>query len=377
MSVQPVRSLLEEVDGKRDALLAALDRLVTAESPSVDADALHAAADVLADIGRELLGVELERGEVGSVPYLAHTPSGPSHVALIGHFDTVWPLGTVVDRPFRVEGDWVYGPGILDMKCGIVQGLGAVSTVGLEGVTLLFTADEELGSPSSRALIEETARRVPAVLVLEPAAGEAVKVARKGCAIYELEFHGREAHAGLEPEQGVNATLALAHAAIGAAGLAADAAGTTVTPTTATAGTAFNTVPGGATLHVDVRAWTDEELARVDGGLRHLRPGVAGAGIDVRQGPVRPPLREDLGRGLLDLAQRESLALGIGPLETARVGGGSDGSFTAGVGTPTLDGLGAVGAGAHAQDERVRLSSIVPRTALVGALVEALRSERS
>jgi glutamate carboxypeptidase len=192
--------------------------------------------------------------------------------------------------------------------------------------------------------------------------------------IYELDIRGKEAHAGLEPKRGVNATIALAHAAIGAAALAADAEGTTVTPTTARAGTTFNTVPGDATLHVDVRAWTDDELRRIDNGLRNLAVGVAGADVRVRRGPMRPPLREELGRGLLELAQREAEALGIGPLATARVGGGSDGSFTAGVGTPTLDGLGAVGFGAHAEDERVQVSSIAPRAALVGALVEALRS---
>lgn len=373
MSV-PSGALLRNLDGERERMLSVLERLVSAESPSGDVEALRAAADVLVEVGEAVLGVELERGEVASTPYLLHRPKGRSQVALLGHFDTVWPRGTVHERPFRVEEEWVYGPGILDMKCGIVQGLTALSAVGLDGVTLLLTSDEELGSPASRELIEQTARDVPAVLVLEPTAGGAVKVARKACVTYELEFSGREAHAGLEPEKGVNATIALAHAAIAAADLAAEAAGTTVTPTTARAGTTSNTVPGAAMLHVDVRAWTDEEIERVDDGLRSLLPAVDGAELRVRRGPTRSPLHESLGRDLLELAQREARALGMGHLQTARVGGGSDGNLTAGVGTPTLDGLGAVGVGAHTAGERVQLSTIVPRTALVGALVDALRT---
>jgi glutamate carboxypeptidase len=364
------------IEAQRERLLEALRALVEAESPSDDRAALRRCADVVAAVAREFLGVPLERGEVSGVPYLRLDPPGEPKVTLLGHFDTVWPVGTLAERPFRLAGGRAYGPGVLDMKCGLVQALAALSVSGLDDVAILFTGDEELGSPTSRWEIEALARRSDAVLVLEPAAHGALKTARKGVSTYDVKIRGRAAHAGLEPERGVNATLALARIALAVADLADVSSGTTVTPTTATSGASGNTVPGSALLHIDVRAWTDAELARVDVGLRALRPGVKGATIRIAAGPARPPMSELLTMNLFEVARREARLLGLGDLDGAHVGGGSDGNFTAGVGTPTIDGLGPVGEGAHTAEEHVLLSSIAPRSALVAAIIEAIRGAK-
>ena len=209
---------------------------------------------------------------------------------LLGHFDTVWPVGTTALRPFSVDGDVATGPGVFDMKAGIVQGLFAMSALTGSGVELLLTSDEELGSPTSRGLVEEAARGVDAVLVLEPSADGALKLARKGTGGYRIDVHGHAAHAGLEPERGVNALVELAAHVLAAAALADAGAGTSVTPAVATAGTTANTVPARAAFTVDVRAWTEAELARVDRGIRALAPVASGASLSVSGGIDRPPL---------------------------------------------------------------------------------------
>jgi glutamate carboxypeptidase len=245
----------------------------------------------------------------------------------------------------------------------------AASLPAPEGVTILLTGDEELGSPSSRGLIEDEARGAEAALVLEASAdGGALKVERKGVSLYEVLVHGRAAHAGLEPELGVNATLELAHQALAVSDLGDPRVGTTVTPTVSAAGTTTNTVPAGGSFSVDVRVRTVAEQDRVDAAMRALRPVLAGATIEVVGGPNRPPLERSASAALFERAQR----LGLVDLTAASVGGASDGNFTAGVGTPTLDGLGAVGGGAHAEDEHVLVDQLLPRTALLAALVADL-----
>lgn len=365
---------IRRIDERRDRLLEDLRLLVEAESGHDDEAALARCADVVESVGERLLGESPVRRDCDGVPHLQWESRGTPVVALIGHFDTVWPSGTVAQRPFTVAGDWAFGPGVLDMKAGIVQGFAALSEVGLHGVTLVLTGDEETGSLTSRGLIENVARSVEAVLVLEPAAGEALKTARKGVATYAIEVVGRAAHAGLDPENGVNATLAMAEAATAAAALSDRARGTTVTPTVASAGSATNVVPSRALVHIDVRAWTTTELERVDAGLRSLRPAVPGAQLAVERRYARPPLEEHHTRELFGLAQRVSVRLGLGDLNGVGVGGGSDGMLAAGVGAQTLDGLGAVGVGVHADDERVYIPALAPRTALVAALIEAVRT---
>ena len=243
-------------------------------------------------------------------------------------------------------------------------------------MAVLLTADEEIGSPSSRVLIEETAAGARAALILEPSAGDALKTARKGVSNYQVTVHGRAAHAGLEPEKGANATVEMAFAVLALNALAQPLLGTTVTPTVLRSGTATNVVPAEAVLQVDVRTATPEEQARVDIAVRRLIAAVPGTTIEVVGGPNRPPLAATSSASLFERAQRVAADLGLAPLTSTEVGGGSDGNFTAAIGVPTLDGLGAVGGGAHAEGEHVVLAAMPERVALVAGLVTDLLKER-
>jgi glutamate carboxypeptidase len=235
------------------------------------------------------------------------------------------------------------------------------------------TGDEEFGSPGSRALIEEEAAGKVAALVLEASAdGGALKIKRKGISSYRLSAAGRAAHAGLEPENGINATVELAHQVLAVTALADPALGTTVTPTLLSAGTSVNTVPAAGEFAIDVRASSAAEQQRVDSALRALRPVLPGATLTLSGAPNRPPMPESASAALFALAQQVAARLGQPALRGVAVGGGSDGNFTAGAGTPTLDGLGAVGGGAHAEHEHVLVAALAPRTALLAALVDEL-----
>ena len=360
-----------------DELLADLRELVECESPSDDLAAVERSADLVARLGTERLGLAPERIVVDGVHHLRWrfgSPTAPGRVLVLAHHDTVWPLGTLAQSPFTIADGVLRGPGCFDMIAGLVMALHAIADLGeRDGVTLLVTGDEELGSASSRELIEDEARRAEAVLVLEASAdGGALKTARKGTSLYEICIAGRAAHAGLEPHKGVNATLELAHLVHGVAALADPGAGTTVTPTVATSGTTVNTVPAFARLAVDVRAWTASEQERVDAALHGLGPVLAGAEVYVEGGINRPPLEEEASLPLFERAQAVAARLGLTELTRAAVGGASDGNFTAGVGVPTLDGLGAVGGGAHAEDEHVLVDRLVDRTLLLRALIEDL-----
>jgi glutamate carboxypeptidase len=242
----------------------------------------------------------------------------------------------------------------------------------LDGVAVLLTTDEETGSGTSRDLIEQTALATRAALVFEGAADGAVKTQRKGVSMYELHVRGVAAHAGVEPEKGVNATLELAHQALAIAALATPAAGTTVTPTVASSGTTGNTVPAEAQLFVDVRAETAVEQQRVDTALRSLTPVLPGAALRLEGSPNRPPLERRMSAELYTRARRIASELGLAPLGEIAVGGGSDGNFTAGVGVPTLDGLGPVGGGAHARSEHIVVDEMPRRAAVAAALVADL-----
>lgn len=351
-----------------DELLADLESLVTIESPSSDPVAVTRCLRRVADLLVDRTGVPAELVEVGGRSHLRWSVGDP-RVLLLGHADTVWPHGTLDRLPFRVTGDRVTGPGVFDMKAGIVMALHALAGLDdLDGMAVLLTGDEEIGAPTSRPLIEDTARDVEAVLVLEAAQGDAVKVARKGIGTYRLEVAGRAAHAGLEPEAGANAAVELAHQVLAITALSDRDAGTTVTPTVASAGTTMNTVPAAAEVAVDTRCWTPQEQERTDRGLRALAPRVEGCTLALHGGINRPPLTEVVTQGLFDRACRVAADLGLPPLRGARVGGGSDGNFTGALGVPTLDGLGAVGDGAHAEHEHARVSALPDRTRLLTAL---------
>jgi glutamate carboxypeptidase len=370
------QALLDSLRAQRDAMVELLAELVAEESPSSEPAATRRCAEIVAAACQRMLGAEAELVDISGRAHLLLRGAGPQRVLLLGHVDTVWPTGTLARWPFRVDGDNATGPGSFDMKAGIVQGLFAMAALNdLDGVALLLTSDEEIGSPTSRQLVEDCARASKAVLVLEPSQDGAVKVARKGVGQYRIEVHGRAAHAGLEPERGINALVGLAGVVRTIASLGDAGSGTTVTPTTAHAGTASNVVPAEAVVDVDVRTATDDESVRVDTAMHALRCDLDGATVRVIGGPNRPPMPTSSSARLHELARRLSGELGLGELPGAHVGGGSDGNFTAGVGTPTLDGLGAVGAGAHAEGEHVLIPAMPDRATLLAALIDELRSE--
>jgi glutamate carboxypeptidase len=369
--------LLSSLRAATPAMAEQLGDLVSAESPSDDLDLLARCAERVAALGASLLRRQPERLEADGRVHLRWQlgdPDTPPAVVLIGHYDTVWPAGTINRFPFAVDGSGrAGGPGAFDMKAGIVQMFHAVSTLGgAAGVTCLLTADEEIGSPTSRRLIEQTARQARAALVLEPSAGGDLKIARKGTSMYDLDVTGRAAHAGLEPEKGANATVELAHQVLAITALGRADLGTTVTPTVAGAGTTTNTVPALATLSIDVRATVVDEQERVDAALRELRPVIEGTSLRLKGGPNRPPFQSSSSSELLRRARQAASRLGLEPPEGVAVGGGSDGNFAAAIGVPTLDGLGAVGDRAHAEGEYVVLDAMPERAALLAVLVADL-----
>jgi len=352
-------------------MVDALGALVDAESPSGDPDALAVCAARITELFADRLGRKPE--QLGAHLHWSGGEAAGPRVLLVGHYDTVWPMGTLARRPFTITDGRATGPGSFDMKAGIVQLVEALTTLDdLARVTVVLTADEELGSQTSRSLVQDAARRASAALILEPSIDGMVKTARKGTGMYTLRVAGRAAHAGLEPEKGANALVALAEVVIAAAGLGRPELGTTVTPTMAAAGSASNVVPDEATAELDVRTAVPEEAARVDADVRRLATNVAGTRLSVEGGPNRPPMPSSASVALFARAQACAARLGIGPLGGAAVGGGSDGNFTAAAGTPTLDGLGAVGGGAHAVDEHVMVATMPERAALLAELIDDL-----
>jgi glutamate carboxypeptidase len=348
--------------------------LVEVESPSDDPAALRACAHAITGLSHAILARAPELVEVGGFPHLRWTGGGSTRVLLLGHLDTVWPLGTLATMPCVQRDGRLHGPGTFDMKAGIVLALHALSALDdLDGVGMLLTSDEESGSATSRALIEATAGGLAGVLVLEPSGpGGALKTARKGVASYRVVLEGRAAHAGLEPEKGVNAVVEAAHEVLDAAALAAEDLGTTVTPTIVRGGTMVNVVPGEAVVEIDVRAETVDELSRVGEALAR-RQCVVATGRSLTTVSWRPPMEPQASSALLATARRVAGELGIARPAGIAVGGGSDGNFTAALGTPTLDGLGAVGDGAHAAHEHVDVAQLAPRAALLAGLLDAIR----
>ncbi|SCK55470.1 glutamate carboxypeptidase [Streptomyces sp. ScaeMP-e48] len=372
-------------------MLADLEALVRCESYSADHAALARSAEAVGALGTRLLGTAPESIVIDGVTHLRWV-FGTPRVLLVGHHDTVWPTGSLEARPWSVTAGIARGPGVLDMKAGLVQMFHALASLRtLDGVCVLVNGDEEIGSPTSRELIEEAARGSAAAFVLE-ASGDrdgALKTARKGSSRYEVTVHGRAAHAGLDPEKGVNAAVEAAHQVLAIAGIGAAVAGgtggsrvagdsaatgggvgtSTVTPTLLSAGSTPNTVPARARIAVDVRVPTSAAQEHIDTLLRGLTPRTPGARLEIQDIGGRPPMEPGASAELFALASRIARELGQSPLRGIAVGGVSDGNCTAAVGCPTLDGLGAVGAGAHADDEYVEVASIIPRSRLLAELV--------
>ncbi len=362
-----------------DAMLADLEELVTCESYSADHAAVGRSAQVVAAQGRRLLGASPRTLVTEGITHVLWT-FGTPRILLLGHHDTVWPTGSLATHPWSVEQGVARGPGVFDMKAGLVQMFhGLASLPSLDGLCVLVTGDEETGSDTSRGLIEDLARRCAATFVLEPSApGGALKTSRKGVSLYDITVHGRAAHSGLEPEKGVNAATELAHQLLALQGVAeavtaSTGPGTTVTPTVLRAGTTSNTVPARAELSVDVRVPTAAAQEAVDRLVKGLEPQNPAARLQIDGGPNRPPLAADASRKLFALAAEEAVWLGLGPLSQTAVGGASDGNYTAGAGCPTLDGLGAVGDGAHADHEHVLTATMPHRARLLARLVGAVR----
>lgn len=304
--------------------------------------------------------------------------SGTRKIVMLGHHDTVWAAGTVDERPFRTEGERAYGPGVSDMKSGVLLGayaLDLLRELGLDDfgeIVFVGNPDEEIGSPISRTVIEREASNADLVLVLEPGrAPGAVLTARKGVGMYRLRATGVSAHAGARPEEGRSAVLDLAHKTIALHGLTNFETGTTVNVGVVSGGTRRNVVPAEAELLVDLRAVTAAEAARADAAIREIASTshVAGVTVELSGGMNRPPLEQAPGTAeALFVARRIVDGLGL-TFEEAGSGGGSDGNFTAPLGVPTLDGLGPVGGGAHALHEWIELSSLADRMALVAGLM--------
>ncbi|MBJ7368419.1 MAG: M20 family metallopeptidase [Ilumatobacteraceae bacterium] len=359
-----------------DAMLADLEALVSCESPSRDIERLQTHAQLLSGLMERMLG---------SAPTLIDSPVGPHihwrggndpKVLILGHHDTVHRAGTLSRLPFSVRDGKATGPGVFDMKAGIVQAIYAVTSLeDSSHVEILLSADEEIGSHASRALIEERAIACGAVLVLEPSAdGGALKIGRKGTGTITLSIEGRASHAGLEPEKGINSLVELATLIPQIVAIADESMGTTVTPTLASAGTADNVVPALTTCAVDVRVAVPREKPRVEAAFAALRLQHPEARLVVSGQIGRPPMHESAAAGLFPIAVAIANRIGIDSLDGVVVGGGSDGNFTAAVGVETLDGLGAVGGGAHGDTEHVVVATMPQRAALLAGLCQELSS---
>ncbi len=355
-------------------MLSDLEYLVSVESPSHDVEAITRSAGAVHDVIKRRLGHEAELVDSDAGPHVHARFGSGSRVLIVGHHDTVFPIGALAARPFAVSNGRATGPGVFDMKAGIVQAVHALSLLDdLDGVELLITADEEVGSKTSRALIEERALACGAVLVLEPSADRgALKTGRKGTGTFEVIVHGRAAHAGLEPEKGINSLVAAAQLITRIATFGDPATGTTVTPTVATAGTADNVVPAMTRVRVDARVSAAGEKERVERLMSTLASDVPGVGVEVTGGLDRPPMPESASASLFAVARSAAAQAGLDELNGVTVGGGSDGNFTAAIGVPTLDGLGAVGGGAHADHEYVVIDTMIDRSRLVAAIVAEL-----
>jgi glutamate carboxypeptidase len=350
-------------------ILNDLKKLVETQSPTEDLAACSNVVNTANEITQNLLGTRADVFEEKGRPVYWLGTKTPE-VVLLAHLDTVWPIDSFTPL-WNIEGDIVRGPGIYDMKAGFIQALYAMRTLDLEKVALIATTDEETGSATTRELIENVSKQAKAVLVLESAIDGKVKIGRKGTSMYKITIHGRAAHAGLEPEKGINATVEIAAIVNTLMSLGNNEHGTTVVPTVMTSGTTTNTVPAIATLDVDCRSFKLSEMQRVQEAINYLKPIHPEAKIEISGGINRPPLETSATQSLYELAEKVAQDLGQPPLGSASVGGASDGNF-AGMHTQVLDGLGAVGNGAHATHEHVLASYLEPRSELLAALVKEI-----
>ncbi len=360
----------------------AIDALVSIESPTSDKAAVDRCGAEFRRIAAGLgMRVRVEPRSDAGDHSVVEIGEGRPRILLVGHVDTVWPHGQIARMPLVRKDGKLCGPGTLDMKVGVSMGLLATRAVfetarpASGTIAMLVTSDEETGSDTSRGLIEAEALASDAVLVLEPAlAGGPLKTSRKGIGQYRLAVTGVSAHAGVDPGNGVSAIRELARQIIAVEALHDLDRGVSVNVGVVSGGTRPNVVPEEAVAIVDVRAPTIDDAARIDAAFRALRPILPGARLAVTGGFERPPMERSAGViALYEHAQAAAAALGQ-TIAEGGTGGGSDGNLTAALGVPTLDGLGGVGDGAHALHEHVLLDTLVPRTALLAALIARLLS---
>jgi len=372
--------LTEYLQPHLGAIVNVIREMVQRESPSNNKQAVDVLGEYLADIFRSATARVTMHWNENFGDHLQADFEGvdKGRVLLLGHYDTVWDVGMLRSMPFREQGGKLFGPGVLDMKTGIAQMLFAIDALratsgGLpRPVTVLLVTDEEVGSESSRKITERIAKDCAAVLVLEPSFGltGALKTARKGVGDYTIRVHGKAAHAGLDPKKGANAILELSRQLLKVEKFSDSARGITVNPGVIRGGTRTNVVPAEASCEVDARITKLAQGAALDKRFRALKPVNKKCGLEIEGGINRPPLeRTDAVAKLFHLARNLAAESGL-QLKEAAVGGGSDGNFTAALGIPTLDGLGAVGEGAHAANESVVIDQLIPRTVLLARLIE-------
>ena len=347
-----------------------IQRLVECESPTEDLAACNQVVDLAIEIANKLLKTPATKINENGRPVFWWGAKNPK-IVLLCHLDTVWPKGSF-QPTWKIEADIATGPGVFDMKAGFIQALYAVSQVSgaQENVALVATTDEETGSATSKELIERLAKAAQAVLVFEASLDGKVKTGRKGTAMYQVNVIGKASHAGLEPEKGINATTELAKLVMQIAALENPEFGTTAVPTVMQSGTTTNTVPASAKLDIDVRSFTISELNRIDKSIRALSSDVAR--VEVTGGVNRPPLETASSMELYEKLEKVAKVLGLSPIGHASVGGASDGNLAAAAGAKVLDGLGAIGMGAHAPSESIKVSTIDERIKLTTAFINEL-----
>ena len=375
-STSPARDLLRYCEAEHEWVLDTTVALARLESPTTDKAAVDRCGAELARRMRAIGGgvTPLPQPDVGD-HLRAEFGTGDDQVLLIGHFDTVWPMGQIERMPLEVRDGCLFGPGVLDMKGGIALGMLAARALAevapaTNRLVMLWTTDEERGSATSRSLIEVEARRSRAVFVLEPAlVGGGVKTTRKGCGEFHLTVRGVAAHAGVDPDRGASAVHELAAQVVDLQRVRNMAPGVSINIGMINGGTRPNVVAEEAHATIDIRVTTSEEAKRVAAMVRQRVPTILGTRIEVTGGFDRPPLeRTDAVARLYERARAIAASLGR-DLPEGGTGGGSDGNFTAALGIPTLDGLGATGAGPHALYEHIEVDALPWRAALLAALI--------
>jgi len=355
--------------GRIAPMLQDLESLVRCESPSEDLSACKKVVQLANEIATRELGTAAEILEVYGRPVFWWGDKNPK-VVLLCHLDTVWPIGSF-NPIWQIDGDVLRGPGTFDMKVGFIQALYALKDI-QGSVALIATTDEEIGSHSSKELIMQVSKTADAVLVLEASLDGKVKTGRKGTAMYVVKAVGLASHAGLEPEKGINATVEIAAQILKLKELENSEFGTTVVPTMLKGGTTANTVPAEATLEIDARSFSQSDLERVDRAIQSLTAITPGAQIEITGGLNRPVLEPTSCKELYEIAEKVAKSIGMAPLGSAEVGGASDGNFAAAAGARVLDGLGAIGGGAHAVNEWASIKAIEERKNFLNAFIKEL-----